>query len=55
MPNIWYIEFENFSEFMKKLGNFRKTGLKQLENVLREQDEIYCGSNDNESATYKMV
>jgi hypothetical protein len=46
--NIWYIEFENFSEFMKKLGNFRKTGLKQLENVLREQDEIYCGSVENE-------
>lgn len=43
--NIWYIEFKNFSEFMKKIENFRKIGLKQLENVLREQDEIYCGSN----------
>lgn len=41
--NIWSIKFRDFSEFMKKLGNFRKTGLKQLENVLREQDEIYYG------------
>jgi hypothetical protein len=39
--NIWYIEFKNFSEFMKKLENFRKDGLKQLEYVLHEQDEIY--------------
>ncbi|NJD76399.1 MAG: hypothetical protein FIB08_04790 [Candidatus Methanoperedens sp.] len=45
--DIWYIEFKNFSEFMKKLGNFRKIGLKQLENVLREQDEIYCGNTEN--------
>ncbi len=46
--NIWYIKFENFSEFMKKLGNFRKIGLKQLENVLREQDAIYYGSVESE-------
>lgn len=46
--NIWYIKFKNFSEFMKKLGNFRKVGLKQLENVLREQDEIYLGHADKE-------
>ena len=46
--NIWYIEFKNFSEFMKKIENFRKIGLKQLENVLREQDEIYSGSSEKE-------
>ncbi|MBU4139714.1 MAG: hypothetical protein KJ729_07245, partial [Euryarchaeota archaeon] len=44
--NIWSVKFKDFSEFMKKLGNFRKTGLKQLENVLREQDEIYYGHAD---------
>lgn len=45
--NIWYIEFK-VSEFMKKIENFRKIGLKQLENVLREQDEIYSGSSEKE-------
>jgi len=45
---IWNIEIQNFSEFMKKLGNFRKYGLKQLENILHEPDEIYCGSGEKE-------
>ena len=33
---IWHITFENFSQFMIELGNFRRAGLRQLERILQE-------------------
>lgn len=36
---IWHIKFENFSEFMMKLANFRRAELKQLEDMLQDSND----------------
>ncbi len=36
--NIWHLKFENFSEFIVEIGNFRKAGLKEIESMLQDTE-----------------
>ncbi|TRZ91902.1 MAG: hypothetical protein D4R88_01210 [Methanosarcinales archaeon] len=36
--NIWHLKFENFSEFMVEIGNFRRSGLKEIERMLQDTE-----------------
>jgi len=36
---MWHIKVENYSEFMMKIADFRRTELKQLENMLQDSND----------------
>ena len=40
---IWHIKVENYSEFMMKIANFRRTDLKQLGNMLQDLNDDSFG------------